>query len=405
MSPLVTADDPLSILPAGMRIVHIVDRLDVTGGVQTYLAGLLPALRERGIESVVFSAFAPPESFAGAEAVHVPAVGRDGSRLPAAGASQLAEALEAARPSLVYVHVAPSPDVARIASARASVVVYAHDYLATCPGNARYLHRSETFCAEGAGLRCFVRAYTERTTNRRPDRLVRAYGRVRAWRDAWPHVERVLVAAPFMRDVLVAGGAPADRIRVVPYWVEPTTPVDAPKTVDALFVGRLVASKGVGTLLDALARTPGATAAIAGDGPARSELERRSAELGLTSRVRFVGWVSRAERERLLAESRIFVVPSLWDEPFGISGLEALAAGVPVVATDVGGIPSWLTDGEAGLRVPRGDAAALGSALRRLIGDEGERAQLAAQGPTVAKRFSRERHLQLLLTELEAAQA
>ncbi len=386
-----------------MRIVHIVDRLDVTGGVQTYLAGLLPSLRERAIESVVISAFEPPDSFAGAETVYVPAVGRDGPRLPAALARELAEALDAARPSLVYIHVALSPDVARIASHRAPVVVYAHDYFPTCPGGARYLHRSERFCAEGAGLRCFVRAYTERTTNRRPDRLFRAYGRVRAWRDTWPHIERVLVASPFVRDVLVAGGAPADRIRVVPYWVEPATPVDAAKTVDVLFVGRLVASKGVGTLLDALARTPGATATIAGDGPARSELERRSAELGLTSRVRFVGWVSGAERAGLLAASRIFAMPSLWDEPFGISGLEALAAGVPVVATDIGGIPSWLTDGEAGLLVPRGDAAALGSVLRRLIGDERERAQLAAQGPVVAQRFSRERHLQLLLPELEAA--
>lgn len=388
-----------------MRVVHIVDRLDHVGGVQTYLRGLVPALAEHGISSTMIAGGGDTHPFAGAPVVVAAGIDGDGASLDPSARSVLEQLLHSARPDACYVHVALSPGVAASCAALAPTIAYAHDYFMVCPGNARYLHRSERFCDEGPGFRCFVRAYTERTTNRRPDRLLRAYGRVRAWRDAWPHLRRVLAASPFVRDVLVEGGAPADRVSVVPYWVEPAVPVDVSKTVDALYVGRLVASKGVDTLLDALAQTPGATAAIAGDGPARPQLERRSAELGLTSRVRFAGWVDSVEVGRLLGAAKVFVMPSLWDEPFGIVGLEALAAGIPVIATDVGGISSWLTDGEAGLLVPRGDAAALGAALRGLLGDAPARAQLAAKGPVVAQRFSRERHLQLLLPELEAVLA
>jgi glycosyltransferase involved in cell wall biosynthesis len=93
----------------------------------------------------------------------------------------------------------------------------------------------------------------------------------------------------------------------------------------------------------------------------------------------------------------------LWDEPFGIVGLEALAAGVPVVASDVGGIPSWLVDGEAGLLVPRGDSDALAEKLGIVLRDDDAHRRLAEAAPDVVARFSIERHLELLLPELSAA--
>src|SRR5207248_662901 len=112
-----------------------------------------------------------------------------------------------------------------------------------------------------------------------------------------------------------------------------STPAET--AIDVVFVGRLVSDKGVDVLLEALARLGDVSAVIAGDGPERHALEEQASTLGLGGRVRFSGWVSSTEREKLFAGATVFVLPSLWEEPFGIVGLEALAAGLPVVASNV----------------------------------------------------------------------
>jgi len=385
-----------------MRVAHVLDDLTAVGGVQTYLTQLLPALRERGVESVLIAAAGPAE-WVGTSVVTVAGLDADGPRLSADALVGLERALGDASPDVVYVHIALSPAVADAASAYAPVVVYAHDFFMRCPGGARYLHRSVRFCQEGPGARCFVRAYTERSTNRRPDRVLRAYRRVRAWPATLPALRRVLVASPFVRDVLAAEGVELDRLRVVPYPIAPATTVDAPQTRDVLYLGRLTASKGVHVLLEALANLEGVTVAIAGDGPERASLEERAARLDLVGRVEFLGWVDQSARPSLFASARVLALPSLWQEPFGMVGVEAFAAGLPVVASDVGGIPSWLHEGAAGLLVPAGDAARLADAISRVLGDEELRSELAARGPREAERFSMESHLELLLPELEGS--
>lgn len=351
-----------------MKLVHIVDSLDAIGGVQTYLALLLPELERRGHVNEMLT--------------------EDGLG-----------ALRELAPDACITHV-PSPEAARIASSVAPTAAFAHDYFMVCPGNQRYLERSDAFCEEGTSFRCFHRAYTERSTNRRPDRLVRAYRRARAWESTWPLLSRVLVASPFVAGVLVASGAPEERVRVVGYPVAPAVNGMAETGYDVLFVNRLVASKGVHVLLRALAQLDGVRALVAGDGPARSALEREASRLGVD--VEFAGWIGPDRRSALLRGSRVFALPSLWAEPFGIAGVEALAAGIPVVASDAGGIPYWLADGDGGLLVPRADSAALAAALARVLGDAALASRLSAAGPAAAARFSLDRHLELLLPELAA---
>jgi glycosyltransferase involved in cell wall biosynthesis len=382
-----------------MRIVHVLDRVDAVGGVQTYLGELVPALADRGYDSSIITAI--PGELGGTATVPVPGMAADGARLADSARQAFARALVDARPDVVVQHGAVSPDVAVAATAHAPVVVFAHDYFMTCPGNARYLHKSERFCTEGHGLRCFRRAYTERSTNRRPDRLARAYSRTRAWESAWPLLRRLVVASSFVENVHLRRGVPADLIRVVGYPVAESPPaepaLDAP---DILSVGRLVDSKGVHILLQALARLPRTTAAIAGDGPARRALEQLSTELGLSDRVRFLGWIDPERRAALLRGSRIFVLPSLWDEPFGIAGVEALSAGLPVVATTGGGVPDWLDDGVTGTLVSPGDRDALADALKGLLQNEPLRHCYALAAPAASRRFSMSRHLEALLPAL-----
>jgi len=141
-----------------------------------------------------------------------------------------------------------------------------------------------------------------------------------------------------------------------------------------LTVARLDAQKGIAHLLDAAVAVPQASFAIAGEGPDRAALEQRAATLGVSDRVRFLG--HRHDVPALLAAADLFVLPSLY-EGLPLAVLEAMAAGVPVIATSVGGTAEVVRDGETGTLVPPADADALSSAIGRTLADRRQASRLA----------------------------
>jgi glycosyltransferase involved in cell wall biosynthesis len=152
-------------------------------------------------------------------------------------------------------------------------------------------------------------------------------------------------------------------------------------------VGRLDKVKGYAVLLEALAEIAGShpdtLCLVCGDGPARPELEREARRRGLESRVRFLGW--RRDVPSLLQAMDLYVQPSLL-EGFGLSVLEAMAAGLPVVATRTGGLPEVVGEGQTGDLVPAGDARRLGESLARLLSDPQRRSAYGAEGEARARR-------------------
>jgi glycosyltransferase involved in cell wall biosynthesis len=156
-----------------------------------------------------------------------------------------------------------------------------------------------------------------------------------------------------------------------------------------VFVGRLTAQKALGVALAALAELPAARLLIVGDGPERESLEREAARLDLAERVRFLGAVPRERTLALAAGATAAVLSSAW-ENLPHSAVEALSVGVPVVSTAVGGVPEVVRDGENGLLVPAGDAAALAGAMRRLIDDPSLRDRLAAAAAPSVKALGRD---------------
>ena len=155
------------------------------------------------------------------------------------------------------------------------------------------------------------------------------------------------------------------------------------------YVGRLDAHKGVDVLLDALALLPDATVEIVGEGPQRSSLEQRAADLGLSARVRFVGAAKRAEIADVYRRLDVIVVPSRttrsWKEQFGRVAAEAMSVGTPVVASASGSLPEVV--GPGGLLVPPDDPRALAHALLELQ-DPVRRAELGDHARRWAKRFT-----------------
>lgn len=163
-----------------------------------------------------------------------------------------------------------------------------------------------------------------------------------------------------------------------------------------LFVGRLRYYKGLHTLLEALAQTPGVRLSLVGRGPMEAELRQMAQQLGLGERVQFVGEVDDANLPGWYRDSHVFVLPSnAKSEGYGIVLLEAMASGLPCITTELGTGTSWIVQHrETGLVIPPEDATALAEAIRTLSTDASLRQQMGTAGrDRVLAHFTVERML------------
>jgi glycosyltransferase involved in cell wall biosynthesis len=139
------------------------------------------------------------------------------------------------------------------------------------------------------------------------------------------------------------------------------------------FAGRLLWEKGTDLLIDAfalvLARFPEAKLLIAGDGAERSNIVSQINRLGLQSQVRLLGHIPRHDLEREFANAWVQVVPSRWEEPFGLVAAEALMRGMAVIASNTGGLAEFVRHDDTGILVAPQDTGALAEALQALLGN------------------------------------
>jgi glycosyltransferase involved in cell wall biosynthesis len=162
----------------------------------------------------------------------------------------------------------------------------------------------------------------------------------------------------------------------------------------------------VGVLIRAAREVPSAEFVICGDGWGMNAMRKLAERMGVADRVVFKGWLSAQDLAQELADASVVAVPSLWPEPFGLVGIEAFAAGRPVVASTTGGIGDWLDDGVSGLGVKPADTAALAAALNELLADPQRQAVMGAAGAAqAAARFTPEHHVRALTAAYQAARS
>jgi glycosyltransferase involved in cell wall biosynthesis len=223
---------------------------------------------------------------------------------------------------------------------------------------------------------------------------------LKALRSWWTRrADRVIVPSRYLARWVAGWGVPAEKIVVIYNAVEPVDgveplPVPLRTPVKAVTVGRLVPWKQVNGLLEALTEVPELGLVVVGDGPERPRLERRARELGVQDRVYFAGQRPKKEALGLMAACDLFVLNSAYEGlPHVV--LEAMALGLPVVATAAGGTPEVVRDGETGVLVP-GRYGTLGASLSALARDPALRRRLGrAARQWIGERLSAENMIRL----------
>ena len=278
-------------------------------------------------------------------------------------ARRLGRLLQKYRPDVVHFHnLFPllSPASLRIASSRQSAVVMTlHNYRLLClPGT---LLRNGAICeaclgtipVRGVLYKCYQESALASGVLAVSITAHRAIG-------SFDHVDRYLAISKFVREKHIEAGIPSDKIRVKRHFAWPSERRRGPGSY-FLFLGRLSEEKGVHTLLRAWPRN-GGRLVVAGSGPEETRLRAMA-----SPSVDFVGTVSPEEAARLIVGARCLVAPSIGYEGAGRVILEAYAAAVPVIASDLGGLSEVVSHDQSGLLFPASDETALRGAIERLL--------------------------------------
>ena len=386
-----------------MKVLHVNEHLSSRGGVETYLLSLLPMLEERDVSVAV--AFASGDESLVERAYAAPALSQAGRGAEASGFRQLNEILGAEKPDVVHLHNIFNVGAIEACLQAAPVVVTGHDYRYLCPASTFYFRGPEQICERDcAGIGCFTTTVFKRCLSPRP-KYALAYYRRAKWFAGNAHRFAGLIApSQYAASRFLRAGFPEERARVLPYYCSLPPrgqPREMPSLPTVLYMGRLSANKGYKQFIHALGLLPGKVRGvlIGNFTPEKhSEVDALAKAAGCDSRLERRGWADRSEIEEVLSAATAFVFPSLWAETLGIVGLESLAMGVPVAASEVGGAREWLQDGVTGFFAPPGDAAGLARAMSRLIDDPQLNRRLGVAGiDLIRRRFLPETHVESLL--------
>jgi len=382
-----------------MHILHMTDDFHFTGGIQSYMVHLQRLLEDRGHEVTLYSG---PQNRG--------RVGRHLTRwLSPSDYLRVKDLIEKKRPDLVHAHsvsmnISPLPCLAAV-QLGIPVLMTVHDFGYVCH-RKWMMRRHGKPCTTGFDSSCLLKNCPSNWSgwHSLPYQNLRwlkiAFHRALLRRWVRVFICPSLALTGWMRDNLNLGD-----VVCIPNFVMDPGPVEscAKKEARITFMGRLSPEKGVDCLLRAMAqvkqRCPSALLVIAGDGPQREELKELSGSLGLGESVRFLGELKKGEVMEAYKGSSLSVLPSLWMENCPVSAIEALAMGVPMVASRIGGIPEIVSDRKTGFLFSPNDHAELAEKLVLLLERDDLRKRFSeASRKRYETRFGENLHCEAILS-------
>ena len=371
----------MSELPPPLRVLRLIARLNV-GGPARHAVILNDGLRQRGFETLlVHGSPGPGEGSLDDLArdrdlptIHIPELGRRISILSDVRAfARIVALLWRWQPDIVHTHTAKAGTLGRIAALFYNVA-------ARRSRRCVVIHTFHGHVLEGyfGRLGSLLVRWVERTLGFFTDRVVTISARQRE-----DITRKFAIVPPTKVAVVPLGLELGELLALAERPPGPRVPLEH---VVLGYVGRLVPIKDLGTLVRGVAqarlRIPGLELVLAGDGEERASLEALVTRLGLGAHVAFLGW--RSDLPALYGGMDLFVLTSL-NEGTPVSLIEAMAAGVPVVATAVGGVPDVIEDGVSGVLIPPREPEAVAAAITDALLRPGRAACMAARARSVVR--------------------
>jgi len=393
-----------------MKILHVNNNFHFVGGTEQYLHSICSELNSLGHRNAVMydKAHADDHADAVENRYIIPSLDDFNGRLRGEVASRVESVVKKEKPDVIYLHNIHNPDAVQLLAELAPVAKFVHDHEFYCPKGIRILN--DRLCRNSKSLICMVNAlrgngYRCMGGRSEPGMIVKKSRQLVLNKRAHHKIKRFIVASHHMKNNLISLGYETDRIRVIPYFTDiPDGATQANEQHNILFAGRLSPEKGLDTFIDILALVKtDFRCVIIGDGPSHyvSMLRERVREKGLDRNVEFLGWVDNKNLGKYYEEAAFLAVPSVWPEPFGIVGIEAMSHSRPVISFDVGGIPEWLEDNKTGFLVERNNIKEFAGRMELLLRDKALRNRLGRNAYERASEiFNKPRHVQTLISVL-----
>lgn len=398
-----------------MRIAILNRNRRLLGGVESYLYSLIPELRRLGHSLAFMYEVDEPlnrEMMAFSDDVTTWGVSERGVQ------GSLA-ALRNWKPELIFSHGVTNPTLEAATLEIAPAVFFAHVYHGTCISGTKTFKNSQFVpCNRRFGWQCLFHYYPHRCGGWSPVTMVQQY-KIQSQRlKLLSSYGAIVTNSEHMRLEYLKHGFNSGRVHRAPLFVETRstemTQLDECDDLSLsrlLFVGRMDELKGGHIFLESLSKVQARlarqlTVTLAGDGPCRIGWEQMANSLQRSNsniNVKFSGWADAIQLDGLMTNCDLFVMPSLWPEPFGLLGLEAGKHGVPVAAFAVGGIPEWLKEGINGHLAsgspPTSDG--LSEVIIKCLESPLTHTSLRRGALEVARQFSLAQHLSVILNVFE----
>ena len=394
-----------------MRIAFVNHTRRKVGGAEKYIGAVLPALARAGHEVAwMYESDVPADRECIACPSHAPSW-----CIAERGVTVALPELARWKPDILYTHgIADNTFHAALLDLAPSVL-YAHNYNGTCiSGNKLHDGEVPRICGRAFGPACLLHYFPDHCGGRNPLTMLSLY-REQSTRFDLMHRYCALIAnSRYVQRELSQNGFEAHCVH--PFTAEPVVHPAAAVFNDEplrlIFAGRMTRLKGGEYLVRAIPEAQRQLGrklhvTFAGDGQERSQWQRLSQGLqNANVTFDFPGWLGSTDLQRVIAQCHLMVFPSIWPEPFGLSGPEAGLLGVPSVAFPVGGIPEWLHDGVNGHLAPTPvSVGGLAEAITKALCDRNHYEALRQGACREGHRYSLDDHLSQLLAIFERCRA
>jgi len=284
------------------------------------------------------------------------------------------------------------------------IVQTLHDYKIICPVyTLTSAGKHCESCVGGHFWRALPKSCNRGSVLRTGLSVVESY--VSAWSGAIRSIDHFIGISEFITQKMISSGIPENRITTIHNFINTDNyKPDYSIGEYVVYFGRIETVKGIYTLLEACRDLPDTRLVIAGTGGESENVARWIANKGLHN-IDLVGFLQGEELHKLLRRAICTIVPSEWEEPFGLTIVESLALGIPVVATTMGGIPELINNGEDGLLVPPKSPIALRDAIEYFAKNPQRAAEMGRSGRAkVAQNFDKDRYYESVLDVYRKAQ-